>query len=280
MIGKARLAAAVLYLTVCHAVPGALAEDPLERGRYLMNGIVACGNCHTVQTPQGPLAGMELAGGMKIEDAGFTAMVPNITPDKETGIGNWTDEQIIAAIREGKRPDGAILGPPMAFEQYRHMSDEDVRALVAYIRSVKPISNKVPRSTYNFPLPPAWAPPVTSVAAVAPTDPGYGAYLAGPLGHCVECHSGPNAQGIPDIEHKLGAGGIEFKGPWGTSVAANITPTNLGSWTDEQIKTVIRTGVRPDGSRLMPPMGIGYYASISDSDLDALVGYLRALPPL
>lgn len=233
-----------------------------------------------MQTPQGPLAGMELAGGMAIEDAAFTANVPNITPDKETGTGEWTDAEIIAAIREGKRRDGSTLGPPMAFAFYRHMSDEDSAAIVAYLRSVKPVSNRVPKFVYNFPLPPAYGPPVTSVAAVAKDDPAYGAYLAGPLGHCMECHSTPNAQGIPDVENKLGGGGLHFKGPWGESVAPNITPAALASWSDEEIKTVIKTGMRPDGTRLKPPMDVGYYANISDDDMNALVAYLRKLPPL
>jgi len=110
----------------------------------------------------------------------------------------------------------------------------------------------------------------------------YGAYLAGALGHCVECHT-PFVGGHPDFENQLGAGGSPFFGPWGTSVAANITPhpeSGLGKWSDDQIKAVITTGVRPDGSRLLPPMAIPYYATIRPDDLDALVAYLRSLAPL
>jgi mono/diheme cytochrome c family protein len=258
----------------------AAAETPLERGTYLMNSIVACGNCHTIQTPDGPMPGMELAGGMLIEDPAFKVNVPNITPDPETGIGKWTDEQIIAAIREGRRPDGSIIGPPMPIARYRGMSDADAAAIVAYLRGVKPVKNAVQRSTFPFPLPPNYGPPVGPVEAPPRGDAvAYGAYLAGPLGHCIECHSTPNAQGIPDVENGLGAGGLEFHGPWGVSVALNITPTGLGSWTDDQIKAAITKGIKSDGSRLKPPMGFGYYANLSADDLTAIVAYLRSLPP-
>jgi hypothetical protein len=107
----------------------------------------------------------------------------------------------------------------------------------------------------------------------------YGRYLVGPAGHCIECHSSPGADGAPDIKNQLGAGGFPFKGPWGLSVSPNITPTGLKKYTDAQIKTMIATGVRPDGSKLKPPMGVSYYASISAADQDAIVAYLRTLPP-
>ena len=112
----------------------------------------------------------------------------------------------------------------------------------------------------------------------------YGAYLAGPLGHCVECHTPMSQQpGRRDYENMLAAGGFKFEGPWGESVAANLTPdkeTGLGSWTDEQIKKAITEGVRPDGTRLRPPMAFAYYKNISDEDLDAIVAYLRSLKPV
>jgi mono/diheme cytochrome c family protein len=260
---------------------GARADAVLDRGTYLMNSVVACGNCHTPRG--GPLAGAELAGGVKIEDEGMAAYAANITPDADTGIGNWSDEQIGKAIREGIRPDGSLIGPPMPIELYREMSDSDVNAIIAYLRQVKPVSNKVEKSQYAFPLPPAYGPPVDSVADVPNTDPvRYGAYLAGPLGHCVECHT-PMVEGRRDFAAKLGAGGFAFRGPWGVSVARNITPdpnSGLGHWSDEQIKTAITQGVRADGSKLMPPMPFDYYHNIDAQDLDAIVVYLRSLPPL
>ncbi len=257
------------------------AETPLERGRYLMDSIVACGNCHTPMGPQGPLPGRELAGGTEFQEGFGVARTPNITPDAETGIGRWTDQQIVAAIREGKRPDGSIIGPPMPIALYRGLSDADANALVAYLRQVKPVSNKVAKSSYSVPLPPNYGPPVGQVMAPNPADKvAYGAYLAGPLGHCLECHSTPNAQGIPDVVNKTGAGGLTFNGPWGVSHAPNITPTNLRDWSDAQIKAAITRGVRPDGSPLKPPMAFSFYSKMRADDLDALVAYLRSLKPL
>src|SRR5690242_5598339 len=257
------------------------AETPLERGTYLMRGIVACGNCHTPKGPQGDVPGMELAGGVIFQEDVFTAVSPNITPDPETGIGKWTDAQIIAAIREGKRPDGTIIGPPMPIALYRGMADDDVNAIVVYLRSVKPIANKAAKSQYKGPLPPSYGSPVTSVAPVAQTDKvNYGRYLAGPLGHCMECHSTPGTNGAPDLVNHPGAGGMHFNGPWGVSYAPNITPAALGKYSDEDIKNAITKGVRPDGSRLMPPMAYSYYSNIAPADLDAIVAYLRTLKPL
>ncbi len=270
---RAGLAALFMAIAV-----SARAETPLERGTYLMRSIVACGNCHTPQGPNGPLPGMELAGGLKITDDAFTAYTSNLTPDKETGIGNWSDAELIKAIREGKRPDGSTIGPPMPFGMYRNMADDDVKAIIAYLRSVKPVSNRIEKSSYSFPLPPAYGPPVETITAVAPTDKAYGAYLAGPLGHCMECHSTPGPHGAPDVANALGAGGMQFKGPWGTSISSNLTPHGIGSYSDAALRKVITTGVKPDGSRLKPPMGIAYYANLRPSDLTALIGYLRSLP--
>ncbi len=270
---------AILSLAAIALSSGAgRAETLLERGTYLMHSIVACGNCHTPQGPDGPLPGMELAGGLRIEDEAFTAYGANLTPDVETGIGGWSDEEIITAIREGRRPDGSIIGPPMPIGLYRNISDRDAQAIVTYLRSLKAVKNEVPASEYRIPLPPSYGPPVASVPEVARDDQlAYGAYLAGPLGHCIECHSPMGPMG-PDWRNQLGAGGLAFHGPWGTSYGANITRANLGDWSDAEIKTAITTGVRPDGSRLLPPMPVGYYANITAADLDAIVGYLRSLP--
>jgi mono/diheme cytochrome c family protein len=262
------------------ATNSASAETLLERGAYLMKSIVACGNCHTPKGPKGDIPGMELAGMAPfVKTPAFAANAPNITPDKETGIGNWTDAQIIKAIREGKRPDGSIIGPPMPIALYRDISDTDVNAIVAYLRTVKPVRKAIPKSVYNMPLRPSYGPPVTHVADVPRSDKvAYGAYLAGPAGHCIECHS-PMGNHGPDIKNQLGAGGFEFPGPWGLSVSANITPTGLKNRTDADIKEMISTGTRSDGSRMAPPMAYSYYANIEAEDLDAIVAYLRGLPP-
>ena len=257
-------------------------ESPLQRGRALVNGIVACGNCHTPQGPDGPVAGMEMAGGTPFVEEPFTAYASNITPDPETGIGRWTDEQEIAAIREGRRPDGSLIGPPMPIGFYRGLSDGDLRAIVAYLRSVPPVRHSVPKSEYRMALPAAYGPPVGAVAEVPRTDPvTYGAYMAGPLGHCMECHTPMLPDGRLDMS-RAGAGERSFAGPWGVSLSRNITQDKefgLGAWSDADIRKAITEGVRPDGSRLSPPMGYHYYRTMSDGELGALVAYLRTLPP-
>lgn len=260
-------------------ITGALAETPLERGTYLVRSIAACGNCHTPKGPEGDLSGMELAGMIyKDSEDKVIYQFPNITPDLETGVGGWTDEQLVVAIREGIRPDGSVMEGIMPFELYRHLSDADVKAIVAYIRAVPAVRNEIPGPEMGKPLSVDKDAAQLTVAAVSRDDPvAYGAYLAGPMGHCIECHT-PGTHGKVDYANNLGVGGRIFAGPWGESVSSNITPTGLSRWTDDEIKTMISKGMRPDGSPMLPPMGYGYYANISDADLDAIVAYLRSLP--
>jgi mono/diheme cytochrome c family protein len=98
----------------------------MERGRYLVETAAFCGVCHTTRGADGRLLpGMELAGGRIFYERGFHAVVPNITPDPETGIGRWSDVEIAAAVRDGRRPDGRLIGPPMPIELYRGLSDHD-----------------------------------------------------------------------------------------------------------------------------------------------------------
>ncbi|QCI65586.1 c-type cytochrome [Phreatobacter stygius] len=271
----------ILVAAVALTAGAVRAETAAERGRYLVEGIAACGNCHTPRGPNGPLPGMELAGGTVMEEPAFTARVSNITPDRETGIGGWSDDQIIAAMREGRRPDGSIIGPPMPIEPYRDMSDTDAKAIVAYLRSIKPVRNAVARSDYRIPLPVSYGPPVGSVPDVSPSNRlGYGRYLATALGHCIECHT-PVVNGRRDIAHQAFAGGSPFAGPWGVSVARNLTAhgtEGLGRWTDAALKRAIRDGIGADGTPLLPPMGFAYYRTMIEADLDALVAYLRTLP--
>lgn len=254
--------------------------DPVARGRYLVEGPGACGNCHTPDGPGATDDSRHLAGGAIMTERAFTAIPPNITQDADTGIGAWTDAQIARAIREGIRPDGTVIGPPMPFEVYRGIADDDLAAMVAYLRTVEPIRNGTAPSEYPFALT-AYGPPVDGVAAPPSDDPvAYGAYLAGPIGHCVVCHSAPAATGGPNLETGLGAGGMAFLGPWGMSVAPNLTPATLADWTDEEIETAIRHGIGRDGRALLPPMGYAYYARMTDGDMAAIIAFLRSLPPL
>lgn len=260
-------------------------EALLARGDYLVNGVVACGNCHSSRTAEGELIeGMEMAGNFVIEDPAFRAYAPNITPAVRTGIGSWSDEEIIRAIREGVRPDGRILGPPMAFQFYRRISDNDIGAIVAYLKNVPAVENEVPHTEFSVPLPPNWGPPLGVVPDVPRNDKvAYGEYLVGPLGHCTECHT-PLVKGQFDFS-RTGAGGNVFRTPLGydfVAVSSNITQHStlgLGEWSDEEIKRAISNGISRDGRKLLPFMAFSSYATITDEDLDAMVAYLRTLPP-
>ncbi len=262
------------------SVVSAAAETPEERGAYLVQGPAGCGNCHTPLGPEGPVWSMDLGGRLVEDSPAFTAYAPNITPGGR--IADWSDAELARAIREGIRPDGSVIGPPMPFSMYRGLSDEDLGAIVAYLRTVPAVENIVPASTYNIPLPPAYGPPVGSVSAPPrAVTAEYGAYLAGPVAHCLECHTPMGPQG-PKIATDLGRGGLEFHGPWGVSVAANLTshPDGLAGYSDAEILAMITEGQRPDGSPMLPPMPYGYFARMTPEDAAALVLYLRTLPPL
>lgn len=275
---------AVLIVWLAFTAPLARAQTPAERGAYLVNAVGACGNCHTPKGPQGDLPGRALSGNWVVEDnAAFRAVSANITPDLKTGIGRYTDAQLVRAIREGIRPDGSLIGPPMPFAQYRRMADDDVYAIVAYLRTVPPIESVAETSSYHIPLPPAYGPPIDFMSAPDRSDTvAYGAYVAGPLGHCVECHT-PMLPGGRRDQSRIGAGGQEFHGPWGGSVAANITSSRangIGDWSDVEIERAIRSGISRNGRALSPPMGFAYYRNISAPDMGALIAYLRSLPPV
>jgi mono/diheme cytochrome c family protein len=259
----------------------AQAPGSVERGRYLVEGVLACGNCHVQRGPQGqPLADRGLSGGMPFMEPGFQARAPNITPDPETGIGRWSDAELARAIREGIRPDKSVIGPPMPIAFYRSISDADLRDVVAYLRAQPPVKNVVARSKYEFPLPPNYGPPLLNVVAPARSDRvAYGRYLAD-VAHCMECHT-PRDKGEL-VRSSWGAGGQVFKGPWGESLSRNLTSheTGLKSWSDLQVETAIRTGKDRDGQPYRPPMAFDHYRNINADDMNALIGYLRTLPPL
>jgi mono/diheme cytochrome c family protein len=259
--------------------------DPLEHGRYLVETIAGCGNCHTPRLPDGrPDDSKNLAGAFVIEEPVFRAYAPNITPDMETGIGSWSEDDIVDVLHNARKPDGTYLGPPMSFGWYRNLSDTDARAIAMYIKSVPAVRNEVPRSTFQIPLN-GFGPEVTSVPDVPKTDiVKYGEYLAGPVGHCMDCHT-TYVMGQIDMT-QLGRGGNVYARPfiydW-AAVSANITshPTaGLGSWTDAEIKRAITEGVSRDGRTLLPFMPYWLYKKMEPSDLDAVVAYLRSLPPL
>ena len=259
-------------------------EALIARGKYLMEGPVACGNCHNTRAEDMSFVpGKEFAGGFHVVEEGvFDVYAANITPDPDTGIGTWTDEEIITAFREGKTPDGRIIFPPMAVPTYNNMSDDDAKAIVAYLRTVPPVRHEVPESKYMIPQ--QAMPPAKGAAAPPPSEKvAYGGYIVTALAHCFECHTPFTAEGMPDMT-KVGAGGFQITlGPNMTVVTANITPdpeTGIGSWSDDDIKKAITEGVRPNGTRLAPPMPYANFHNMTAEDLDAVVAFLRTIPPV
>lgn len=274
--------ASVAAILTAATVAWSQQDDLVARGDYLVNGILACGNCHTPRAPDNSfLPGMNLAGGFEIDESpAFITYTPNLTPDDETGIGTWTDEEIIAAIREGVTPEGEI-GPPMPIFSYNFMSDDDAAAVVAYLRSIPAVHNEVPEATYNIPkaLP---GPAVGEPAPPATDQVAYGGYL-GTMGHCMECHTPADETGAPMME-MMGAGGFPFQEtPLGLVSSANITQdpeTGIGNWTDEEIRTALTEGIRPDGSALFPIMPAAFFHNMTGDDIDAVIAWLRTVPPV
>ncbi len=276
---NASLNGALAALAVVLAGPAG-ADPSVDRGEYLVRGPGGCGNCHTPMGPEGPVMAQELAGRLVEDNPAFRAVAPNLTP--AGAIADWSDADLARAIREGIRPDGSVIGPPMPFAMYRGLGDEDLTSIVMFLRTLAPVPNDPGKSDYRIPLPPAWGPPVETVTApprAVSVD--YGAYLAGPVAHCMECHTPMGPQG-PMLETDLGRGGFAFHGPWGTSVASNITPhaDGIAGYSDAELAAMITQGVRPNGSRMLPPMPYGHLAAFTADDLAAVILYLRSLPPL
>jgi mono/diheme cytochrome c family protein len=256
-------------------------SDLIKRGDYLVNGILTCGNCHTPKGPPAAIAGKDFSGGLSWDEPPFKVTAPNITPDKDTGIGKWTDVDIKKVLRTGERPNGVHVAMVMPTGFYHIMTERDVNAVVAYLRTLKPVSNKVADPIYKMPqtenvLPGAGKP---FAEAMMSDEVKKGFYLA-TIAHCMECHT-PMEKGVRRWDTRLGAGGFDFPGPWGVSTSGNITSSKtkgIGGWTDDEIKRAITQGISRDGSKLKPPMGFQYYATVTSDDLDAVVAYLRTVP--
>ena len=272
------------------------AQTAVERGDYLINTIMACGNCHTPKDANGA-AIVERAlsgGGVTFTIPPFNGSAPNITPDRETGIGNWSDDAIKRALTHGERPSNARLPgvqlAVMAVPFFKALLPEDQTAIVAYLRSVKPVRNAVSDPVYRAPVHHDHYPEAD--AGYTPEmmrDPvKRGSYLV-TIGHCMECHS-PRERGVSDYS-RLGKGGRKFSSEdvkgfpasWPGATAANITShpeKGLGRWSDAEIKRAITDGISRDGRRLQPPMAFAAYRGMTDTDLNSIVSYLRTVPPL
>jgi len=273
-------------------------DDLIAQGKYLST-IAGCTSCHTplkaeYQNPQSlTLAQIQtiafneaeaqdteklLAGG-RLFDLGPAGQVftLNITPDEETGIGAWSDDQLKLAIKTGIDNEGKLLFPVMPYHVYNSMADADLEAVIAYMKSVNAVSNEAPErtvSTEGMPSPPFQ----TGIVAPDATDPAArGAYLVNSVMGCTDCHTPVDpATGAPQLDKYL-AGRQPYEGPWGVVYGGNITPdeeTGIGSWTEDEIKRALIAGVGKDGRRLilMPWFA---YSTLTAEDADAVVFFLK-----
>jgi mono/diheme cytochrome c family protein len=220
----------------------------------------------------------------------------NLTPDVETGLGGWTDGEIVQALREGISKDRTTLFPIMSTDWYHGLSDTDVLALVAYMRSIPPVRNEVPQREPSFMAKALFTfklmkpkDPITTTVTAPPRGitPEYGHYLANNLAGCADCHTPRNLEDGQFYMDSLFAGSSFAFGegePEGVaSFARNITPdeeTGIGLWTEEQFIAAVTAGMRPDGTVLNAHMPYAYYKFWTPEDLKALFLYLRTLPPL
>lgn len=271
----------------------------VARGSYLVNQVSMCGVCHTPRIDGSWLGGERtdafLAGGTKFHDEtnGIILSVSNITPDVETGIGGWSDDEIRRAIRDGVHKDGRLLYPPMPFPSYQFMSDDDINAVVAFLRTVPPVKSRVERDygkmgggiKFAVKMGLAHHKPAMNVKAPPREDKlAYGKYLVLGASMCSDCHSltdkGPNNEDnllagstVPMDENGIGK-------VW----ARNLTPdpeTGLGKYTAEQIKDALKHGKRLDGKPMVIPMTliVPHLSGWTDEDLDAAVAFMKSVPP-
>ena len=276
----------ITFVTVFAApIVGAIAQTPLERGSYLVNAVMACDSCHTPRGKTGLIMEKRFSGGSQTWDTpAYTVKGSNITPDRETGIGAWSDSEIKRSLAEGTHRHGRPLAPQMPFAFYRILTPRDLDSVVAYLRSVAPVRNDVPSPVYKAamhadPVPGATQ-PFTDDALRDPVKRGF--YLA-TIAHCMECH-GRRPDGAQDYKNAWGKGGYVFTGPWGSAVVPNITShpkSGLGAWTDGEIRRALTHGVSRDGRVFKQPMARqDYFSRMTDSDLDAIVAWLRTIPPI
>lgn len=259
----------------------------LERGKYLVNAVTGCLGCHSdpdFRQPGSPPKESRLgAGTIWIGSDTPWVVAPNITPDKETGAGNWSDDTLARAIREGIGHDGRALFPIMPYPHYRNMSDEDLAAVIVYIRSLTPIRNQLPPIKIPFPvslLIKSMPQPLTGTvpAPEQSTPVARGAYLA-KLGSCADCHT-PQERGQPLAGLDF-AGGFVMTEPTGTVASANITPDASGiSYYDENLFIHAMREGRVGARQLNAIMPWWFYGKMTDDDLKSVFAYLRTLAPI
>jgi mono/diheme cytochrome c family protein len=281
------------------AIKVAVTVGHIARGRYIFDSVADCGGCHSQRDFSlvgGPAVDAGRGAGSVLSDfmKGLpgTVVAPNITPDPDTGIGAWSDGEKIRAIRDGIDRDGNPLFPMMPYEGFRHMSDEDVEAVVAYLNSLPPVKHAMPKTALAFPVSLFIRSVPKPAGSVPPPDRAnrvkFGEYLVS-LGGCRDCHT-PTDKGQP-LSGKDFAGGQIFDTRVGKVVSANITPdldTGIGKWSEEfflkkfyDYKEYVDQGCPklsgPEAFTLMPWLG---FSQKSPEDLGAIYTYLQSLPPV
>ncbi len=301
------LAAGIVYLRYTFpkvdAAPVITIEktpEMIERGAYLANHVAVCIDCHSTRDFSrfsGPITpGTEGKGGDVFDHSmGFpgTFYARNITSDKETGIGEWTDGEIYRTITTGVSRNGDPLFPVMPYKAYANLTTNDAYALVAYIRTLDPIKYKVPKSDPDFPMNlilrtiPSGSPTPTDERSLE-DELVKGKYLM-TIAACSDCHT-PQEKGKP-IEDKFMAGGFEFHFPNGSVIrSVNITPdkeTGIGNWTEDafvqrfknyEAPEATATQVDPDAFNTIMPWAM--YAGMKEEDLRAMYKYMMTLEPI
>jgi hypothetical protein len=269
------------------------------RGSYLVHHVSLCFDCHSERTlayglPFKP--GREGVGGFVWDQKiGFpgTLAAANLTPDRETGLGNWTDGEILRAMREGVDREGKALFPIMPYGHLRDMSDEDAKSIVAYLRTIPPVRYQRPKKALNVPLNfiEKFVPKPVEAAVIAPDRSNhlaYGKYMT-TIAMCGECHDSKNERDEP-VAGRAFAGGWEMRAPQFRCVTANITPhpsTFVGRATKEEFIarfrafanfTVANAPAAPKGrNTLMPWIS---FSGMTDEDLGAIYDYLKTVPPV
>ena len=263
-------------------VPATLAQASIiERGEYLAKA-ADCMVCHT--TP----GGKEYAGGLGFKLPFGTLYSTNITPDKDTGIGDYSDQDFLNAMHRGVRRDGARLYPAMPYTSYTYISDDDALAIKAYLFSLPAVHATAPENTLSFPFNQRWAMMVWSALFNPDTrfEPdtskgpewNRGAYLAEALAHCGECHTPRNLAFALNNRRKFG--GAVTAG-WRAFNISSDKATGVGAWRDDDLISYLSTGHAAGHGTASGPMGEAVDHSFSQfaaEDVRAMVAYLRSVP--
>ena len=284
--GSRLLAILVANFTIFAFLSASARGDEIARGKYLVEALMACDNCHTPRGPDGYEISVRFSGGSQVfSDKDYTVRGSNISTDQYAGIGAWSDTQIRAAIIDGVGPTGR-LAPVIPSESYRVLTPQDLEAIIDFLRAAAPVSSSLPPQQRRGALERR---PAIPGAEVPFTDAALsdrlkrGLYIAS-LARCMSCHTGESG-GAPDPQGRLGAGGKLFRTPAGVTVATNISshPTKgIRAWTDEELKRTITHGIGQNGAPLAPTMANlsrAHFSKMTEEDVDALVAWIRTLPP-